>query len=105
MIEALACGTPVIAWRCGSVPEVIEHGGTGFIVDDTGQADRRRAAHRRTSIAAPAADAFERRFTARRMAERYLEVYARARCGQRRTIAHASTSRANGQQLPQMPAN
>jgi len=33
MIEAMACGTPVIAWRCGSVEEVIEHGRTGFIVD------------------------------------------------------------------------
>ena len=32
MIEAMACGTPVIAWRCGSVPEVIEDGLTGFIV-------------------------------------------------------------------------
>ena len=34
MIEAMACGTPVIAWRCGSVPEVVEDGVTGFIVDD-----------------------------------------------------------------------
>ena len=75
MIEALACGTPVIAWRCGSVPEVIEHGRTGFIVDDIGQAidaarrigDIDRGACRR---------AFERRFTARRMAEHYIEVYA-----------------------------
>lgn len=33
MIEAMACGTPVIAFRCGSVPEVIEHGRSGFIVD------------------------------------------------------------------------
>ena len=32
MIEAMACGTPVIAWRCGSVPEVVDHGVTGFIV-------------------------------------------------------------------------
>jgi glycosyltransferase involved in cell wall biosynthesis len=75
MIEALACGTPVIAWRCGSVPEVVEHGRTGFIVEDTGQAieaarrigDIDRGACRRT---------YERRFTARRMAERYIEVYA-----------------------------
>src|SRR5207248_4800820 len=34
MIEAMACGTPVIAFRSGSVPEVIDHGVTGFIVDD-----------------------------------------------------------------------
>jgi glycosyltransferase involved in cell wall biosynthesis len=32
MIEAMACGTPVIAWSCGAVPEVIDHGTTGFIV-------------------------------------------------------------------------
>ncbi len=38
MIEALACGTPVIAWRCGSVPEVLEDGRTGFIVDSMDQA-------------------------------------------------------------------
>jgi glycosyltransferase involved in cell wall biosynthesis len=75
MIEALACGTPVIAWRCGSVPEVIEHGRTGFIVDDMAQAvsaARRVATLDRRACRA----AFERRFTARRMARRYLEVYA-----------------------------
>ena len=32
MIEAMACGTPVVAWRCGSVPEIVDHGETGFIV-------------------------------------------------------------------------
>jgi glycosyltransferase involved in cell wall biosynthesis len=75
MIESLACGTPVIGWRCGSVPEVIEHGETGFIVEDMGQAieaarrigEIQRGTCRRT---------YERRFTARRMAERYLGVYA-----------------------------
>ena len=40
MIEAMACGTPVIAWRCGSVPEVIEDGVTGFIVGSDDEADR-----------------------------------------------------------------
>ena len=38
MIEAMACGTPVIAFRCGSVPEVIDDGVTGFIVDDIDEA-------------------------------------------------------------------
>ena len=38
MIEALACGTPVIAWRNGSVPEIIEHGVTGFVVDSVDEA-------------------------------------------------------------------
>ena len=38
MIEAMACGTPVIAFRSGSVPEVVDHGVTGFIVDDEDEA-------------------------------------------------------------------
>jgi glycosyltransferase involved in cell wall biosynthesis len=38
MIEAMACGTSVIAWRRGSVPEIIEHGVTGFIVDNEAEA-------------------------------------------------------------------
>src|SRR5690606_24895159 len=38
MIEAMACGTPVIAWRCGSVPEVVEHGVTGLIVQSEAEA-------------------------------------------------------------------
>ncbi|MBV8405680.1 MAG: glycosyltransferase family 4 protein [Gammaproteobacteria bacterium] len=74
MIEAMACGTPVIAWEGGSVPEVIEPGRTGFIVrserealaaiEQVGQLDR-------GAVRA----AFERRFTARHMAEAYLDVY------------------------------
>jgi glycosyltransferase involved in cell wall biosynthesis len=77
MIEALACGTPVIAWRRGSVPEVIEDGVTGFVVDDLDAAVRavRRieAIDRRECRAS-----FERRFTASRMALQYVDVYARA---------------------------
>ncbi len=74
MIESLACGTPVIATRRGSVPEVIEDGVTGFIVDDAehaapavrriGELDRRACR-----------EAFERRFSAARMARDYLGVY------------------------------
>ena len=76
MIEAMACGTPVIACNRGSVPEIIEDGLTGFIVEDEmasiGAVERldridRRAVRRR----------FEERFTARRMAEDYLAVYRR----------------------------
>ena len=76
MIEAMACGTPVIAFNRGSVPEIIEHGVTGFIVEDEAQAvaavgklgrlSRSLIRHR-----------FERRFTARRMAEDYLSLYHR----------------------------
>jgi len=74
MIEAMACGTPVIAFRNGSVPEVIEDGVTGFIVDDAaGAIQAARHVHElsRTRVR----EAFERRFTARRMAEDYLRLY------------------------------
>ncbi|MGQ0607745.1 MAG: glycosyltransferase family 4 protein [Chloroflexota bacterium] len=76
MIEAMACGTPVIAYRLGSVPEVITDGVNGFIVDDIdgaveavgrlGEIDRARC--RAT---------FEERFTVERMARDYLRVYER----------------------------
>jgi glycosyltransferase involved in cell wall biosynthesis len=74
MIEAMACGTPVIAWNRGSIPEIIEDGITGRIVESeaaavaavewAGQADRTRI--RQT---------FERRFCSRTMALRYMELY------------------------------
>jgi glycosyltransferase involved in cell wall biosynthesis len=74
MIEAMACGTPVIAYNHGSVPEIIEHGVTGFIVGNEAEAvaalaqihtlDRRQIRAR-----------FEARFTARRMAQDYVDTY------------------------------
>jgi len=74
MIEAMACGTPVIAFRCGSVPEVIDHGVSGYIVDDLDEAvaavewlDRLDRADVRRQ--------FERRFTVERMAKDYVEIY------------------------------
>ncbi len=74
MIEAMACGTPVIAFKAGSVPEVIDHGVTGFIVADEPAAvaavplaaSLSRSAIRRR---------FEQRFTAARMAGEYLDLY------------------------------
>ncbi len=76
VIEAMACGTPVIAYNKGSMPELIEHGVTGFLVDSfdeaveaigrIGEIDRR--ACRR---------AVEARFTVERMAEKYIALYAR----------------------------
>jgi glycosyltransferase involved in cell wall biosynthesis len=74
MIEAMACGTPVIAFNRGSVPELVEDGLTGFIVEDEagaiGAVDR--LSHlSRTAIR----QRFEQRFTARRMALDYLAVY------------------------------
>jgi hypothetical protein len=76
MIEAMACGTPVLAFRHGSVPEVVEDGITGYVVETVEEAicklgrllalDRGRVRRR-----------FEQRFTADRMAQDYLKVYAR----------------------------
>jgi glycosyltransferase involved in cell wall biosynthesis len=76
MIEALACGTPVIAWRCGSVPEVITDGVTGFVVDSLDQAVQ--AVERIADLSRHACrTAFEERFDIARMARDYLEVYRR----------------------------
>jgi len=101
MIEAFACGTPVVAYRCGSVPEVMDHGVTGLIVEDQESAiaaarsiDRidRRACRR----------VFEERFTSIIMAKRYAEVY--------RSLLQPAASRAAsghaaaGQRAAAMPA-
>ncbi len=74
MIEALACGTPVIAFRSGSVPEIIDHGKTGFIVETVneavqalGQLSHLSRRHCRR--------VFDQNFTANCMARHYLEVY------------------------------
>jgi glycosyltransferase involved in cell wall biosynthesis len=75
MIEAMACGTPVIGWRCGSVPEILTDGVTGFIVDSVHEAvaavgridEIERGRCRRV---------FEERFDAGRMARDYLAVYS-----------------------------
>jgi glycosyltransferase involved in cell wall biosynthesis len=75
LIEALACGTPVIAYGHGSVPELLEHGRTGFIVDNQEQAiDAARNIGRIDRRACR--DTFERRFTDETMAARYLGVYS-----------------------------
>ncbi len=74
MIEAMACGTPVIAWNCGSVPEIIEPGKNGFIVESIDQAVE--ALEKVNSLDRKVCrECFEKRFTARRMAEDYLKVY------------------------------
>jgi glycosyltransferase involved in cell wall biosynthesis len=74
MIEAMACGTPVVAFRCGSTPEIIEDGETGFLVDTMEQAVA--AAGRAHLLDREAIRArFELRFSATAMARRYLDVY------------------------------
>ncbi|HYD81882.1 MAG TPA: glycosyltransferase family 4 protein [Paucimonas sp.] len=74
MIEAFCCGTPVVAYRCGSVPEVMEDGVTGFVVDDQEQAVRAAQAVM-TFDRRRCREAFERRFTSAHMAQAYLRVY------------------------------
>jgi glycosyltransferase involved in cell wall biosynthesis len=98
MIEAMACGTPVVAWPRGSVPEIIEDGVNGFIVDSESAAvdairrvrhlDRRKVRQ-----------AFERRFTASRMAQDYVAAYralvASPFAGIARTRDQRATARAS----------
>jgi len=76
MIEAMACGTPVIAYPLGSVPEVMKEGVSGYVVPDLdgaveaakkiGQVDRRRVSRY-----------FEQRFTAARITQDYVKIYER----------------------------
>jgi glycosyltransferase involved in cell wall biosynthesis len=76
MIEAMACGTPVLAIRNGSVAEVVDDGVTGLIVSNEDEAVA--AAHRlRTLDRARVRRVFEQRFTARRMAEDYVQLFHR----------------------------
>jgi len=75
MIEAMACGTPVIAFPCGAVPEVIDDGVSGFIVRDMDEAVS--AAGRLHALdRGVVRQTFERRFSAERMARDYLSIYS-----------------------------
>lgn len=76
MIEAMACGTPVIAFRNGAVEEIMEHGVTGFICEDVDQAAECVAGVRSLSRDA-CRERFEKRFDVRRMVSEYVSIYAR----------------------------
>jgi glycosyltransferase involved in cell wall biosynthesis len=80
MIEAMACGTPVVAMRNGSVPEVVDEEVTGFIVANETEA---AAAARRLHLLdrARIRQVFEERFTAQRMAADYVSLYRRLIAG------------------------
>ena len=89
MIEAMACGTPVIAYRYGSAPEIVEDGVTGFLVDDAAGAVAAVAKARaldRTAVRRR----FEQRFSAEAMAKAYLSIYAQ------RSTPRTRTSLASG---------
>ncbi|WMT92690.1 glycosyltransferase family 4 protein [Pelagibacterium sp. H642] len=81
MIEAMACGTPVIAFNCGSVPEVLDHGVSGFIVETIDEAvdsvHKARGMDRHLVRAT-----FNARFTVERMARDYVALYERQFIGQ-----------------------
>jgi glycosyltransferase involved in cell wall biosynthesis len=90
MIEAMACGTPVIAFRHGSVSEVIEDGVSGFIVEDeAGAVEAVRRVH--TLDRRRVRDAFERRFTVEAMAHKYLNIYRQLLCATTRSIPAPSS--------------
>jgi hypothetical protein len=74
MIEAMACGTPVVGFRCGSVPEVVKEGVSGFVVETVDQAAAavaRVASLDRANVRA----AFENRFAIERAVHEYVEIY------------------------------
>jgi glycosyltransferase involved in cell wall biosynthesis len=74
MIEAMRCGTPVVAFNCGSVPEVMVDGVTGFIVNSVDEAVA--AVRRCESLDRNACHAqFQKRFTSSRMANEYVALY------------------------------
>ena len=88
MIEAMACGTPVIAMNRGSVPEVIEDGVSGFIVENEEEAIA-ATKKLKTLDRARVRQAFDRRFTGKRMAEDYVGLYQRLAAADRPLLKFA----------------
>ncbi|MBM0105711.1 glycosyltransferase family 4 protein [Steroidobacter sp. S1-65] len=86
MIEAMSCGTPCIAWRAGSVPEIIEEGVTGYIVDSI-DAAAERLRHVGMLKRSTVREKFEQRFSAARMAADYVQIYRRLLASQPNRIA------------------
>ena len=103
MIEAMACGTPVLAFRCGSIPEVIDDGVTGKVVESEEEAiaalpailsyDRRAVRQR-----------FEQRFTATRMAKNYVSTYRQLLSHARQMAKRRALGHVNSISMP-APAN
>jgi glycosyltransferase involved in cell wall biosynthesis len=91
MIEAMACGTPVVAYRCGSVPEVMRDGVSGFVVDEMDRAVEATA--RAVELPRGRCRAyFESRFLADRMAAGYVQVYEGLVAQERHDEGHGRTA-------------
>jgi glycogen debranching enzyme/glycosyltransferase involved in cell wall biosynthesis len=99
MIEAMACGTPIIAWNCGSVPEVVKNGVTGFIVNNEDEAvEALRRVHEldRNRIR----EEFERRFDSVTMAKNYEDTYQQQSA--KKTLPTATGSEAGSQMAAEL---
>jgi glycosyltransferase involved in cell wall biosynthesis len=94
MIEAMSTGTPIIAWRSGSVPEVIDEGVTGFIVDSIEAAVGAVGTVRRLNRLV-VRQRFEARFTSTHMAKRYLEVYEQLLSARKPNRTRQNTARSD----------
>jgi len=94
MIEAMACGTPVVAFNRGSVPEVLDDGVSGFIVEDEiGAVAALNRLHKLPR--AGVRQRFEERFTSHRMAQQYVDAYQSVIRAQKRSrfkVIDTSTS-------------
>jgi len=103
MIESMACGTPVIAYACGSVAEVMDDGVTGFVVNEIEEAVEavRRVRH---LSRARCREVFEKRFTASRMAGDYIDVYTRLADFRMRRV-HQSLESSTGSFQTDWPAD
>jgi glycosyltransferase involved in cell wall biosynthesis len=98
LIEAMACGTPVLAYRQGSIPEIIDHGVTGYICDNIGEMAQAVSALSLIDRSR-CRDIFEKRFTVERMVKDYVAIYERIADASRRPRL-ASHSRTSGHIRP-----
>jgi len=99
MIESMACGTPVIAFASGSIPEVMDDGVTGFVVNDIENAVE-ATRHVRDLSRAKCREIFEKRFAASRMANDYINVYTRLADSRMRRVEQSLQSSIRSFQSP-----